>query len=294
MQDIPFFISLSSWLHGLNTTMGQTFFETVAHALSDGTKKDFISTRNTLLKIKPSQKSAIGEIITDLKNKSETPDSSRESQLIYGNYKEEDIHANSFTVDVYVETNSEITAFELKSVKPNAGEMRGDKQKILEAKAALYNTYPNKAINIYIGFPFDPTSDTSIGYDKNRFIEYPIDLKKYFALDEFLLADELWNKLSGDNNTMSQLLEIINEISTPDILISINFLNNPRNRSNPEYKSLLHSWNLHSELELVDSENKIVNTIQDNIKAQKRYNQDIIKTNGEYNFERYNDLKKLI
>ena len=27
VPDIPFFISLSSWLHGLNTTLGQTFFE---------------------------------------------------------------------------------------------------------------------------------------------------------------------------------------------------------------------------------------------------------------------------
>lgn len=30
VTDIPFFISMSSWLHGLNTTMGQTFFESVA------------------------------------------------------------------------------------------------------------------------------------------------------------------------------------------------------------------------------------------------------------------------
>lgn len=26
VSDIPFFISLSSWLHGLNTTLGQSFF----------------------------------------------------------------------------------------------------------------------------------------------------------------------------------------------------------------------------------------------------------------------------
>ena len=33
VTDTPFLISLSSWLHGLNTTLGQSFFENVAHHL---------------------------------------------------------------------------------------------------------------------------------------------------------------------------------------------------------------------------------------------------------------------
>ncbi len=36
VSDIPFFISLSSWMHGLNTTLGQTFFENIAHHISNG------------------------------------------------------------------------------------------------------------------------------------------------------------------------------------------------------------------------------------------------------------------
>ncbi|MFA7662582.1 MAG: TdeIII family type II restriction endonuclease, partial [Patescibacteria group bacterium] len=43
VSDVPFFISLSSWLHGLNTTLGQTFFEKVAHILSDGEKREYTS-----------------------------------------------------------------------------------------------------------------------------------------------------------------------------------------------------------------------------------------------------------
>ena len=34
-------ISMSSWMHGLNTTLGQTFFEGVAHILCDGDKRGF-------------------------------------------------------------------------------------------------------------------------------------------------------------------------------------------------------------------------------------------------------------
>ena len=36
VSDVPFFISLSSWMHGLNTTLGQTFFENIAHHISNG------------------------------------------------------------------------------------------------------------------------------------------------------------------------------------------------------------------------------------------------------------------
>ena len=41
VSDLPFFISMSSWLQGLNTTMGQTFFENVAHILCDGEKREY-------------------------------------------------------------------------------------------------------------------------------------------------------------------------------------------------------------------------------------------------------------
>jgi len=45
VSDIPFFISLSSWMHGLNTTLGQTFFENVAHHVSQGEKREYTSKR---------------------------------------------------------------------------------------------------------------------------------------------------------------------------------------------------------------------------------------------------------
>src|SRR5687767_3733506 len=51
VSDIPFFISLSSWLHGLNTTLGQCFFESIAHILGDGEKKEFIPSKGSLLKV---------------------------------------------------------------------------------------------------------------------------------------------------------------------------------------------------------------------------------------------------
>ena len=68
VSDIPFFISLSSWMHGLNTTLGQSFFENVAHILSDGSKVSYTSKNGNLLSVTKSQKDNIADIITNLKN----------------------------------------------------------------------------------------------------------------------------------------------------------------------------------------------------------------------------------
>lgn len=294
-NDVNDYISLSSWLHGLNTTLGQSFFESVAHILSDGYKKDFTTKGNSLLKVTQNQKKAISDIITDLKNSTETPNLDRENNLIFNVTTQPDLEANSFTVDVYAESDTEIIAVELKSVRLNSGEMGGEKQKILQAKAALYNEYPGKEIYYYIGFPFDPTNETPTGHDKARFLDYLIDGSKYFALDEVLLANELWDFLSGDNNTMEQILEIINAIATPEFMNKYNYLNENQNRLNDTeyYKNLLQKWFLFREIDLLSTNSMIQQKIRGISKSERVFKQPILKK-GEYNFTRYDSLKGLI
>jgi len=143
----------------------------------------------------------------------------------------------------------------LKSVKPNSGEMKGEKQKILEGKAALYRKFPGKEILFYIGFPFDPTvnieNELVTSYNKERLLSSIINMKKYFASKETLVACELWDFLSGHENTMVQILEIINNIATPEFLTKYNFLNITENRFEPSYVQILEKWLLFSEKELI-------------------------------------------
>lgn len=289
------FISLSSWLYGLNTTLGQSFFENVAHILSDGYKKEFTSKRNTLLKVTSSQKQAISNIITELKNGTELPNIERENDLIFNVSNQADLEANSFTVDVYIESDTQITAIELKSVKPNAGETRGEKQKILEAKSALYDAFSGKEIKYYIGFPFDPTSETPTSHDKIRFLDSIIDFRKYFALGEVFLANELWDLLSGDNNTMEQILEIINSIATPEFMDKYNYLNENLNHQNDveHYRTLLQEWFLFREIDLLNNNAIIIRKIMNNPKSDRIFKQPIFK-NGDYNSTRYDFLKNLV
>jgi len=300
VSDIPFFISLSSWLHGLNTTLGQSFFENVAHILSGGEKREYTSKKLGNLTITKSQKERINRIITELSNGDRAPNLKEENRLILGSNSEHDekVNAIDFSADVFFEDQDKIVAIELKTVKPNSGEMRGEKHKILEGKAALFNKYHGgKEVFFYIGFPFDPTSDKPTGFDKTRFLNSIINMTKFFDKEETLVASELWNLLSGEQNTMEDILEIINTISTTQFLEKYRFLNDTKNRENKieRYIELLKEWFLFSEVKLIENDNKIYKQVKKEKKRLIRlYNQKPFDNKGKYNFQRYSTLAKFI
>jgi hypothetical protein len=207
--EIPYLVAIASWMHGLSTSLGSGF-EHLSHILSGGYKRKFSGPFR--LKVKTSQASKVENIIRELKSGVYSPDQQREDQLIFDYSPDEsEIDCLEFTVDCYIERENELIAIELKSVRPNSGEGRGEKQKILYAKAALKLLNPNKTVKYFLGFPFDPTSSTAVGYDKNRFIDYLIEFKKFFAQDEMLIASEFWDFLSGSKRTMEEILDVVTE-----------------------------------------------------------------------------------
>jgi Type II restriction endonuclease, TdeIII len=176
--------------------------------LNGGYKRQF--TAQYTLQITSNQSKAINYIINELKRKG-NPNLQAENKLLFSpasleGQKEAGL---GFTADIYKETDTLIEAIEMKSVRPNSGEGRGEKVKILNAKAAFKLLHPTKEIRFYVGFPFDPTSDSPTGYDKERFFKYLIEFKKFFSPEEVLIGSELWNYLSGQQNTMESILDII-------------------------------------------------------------------------------------
>lgn len=297
VSDTPFFISLSSWLHGLNTTLGQTFFEKVAHHLSNGEKREYTSKRLGNLPIKQSQRNHIAQIIADLSNDTLAPNLNNENNLLFTQYNDAEINAMDFSADVFIEDAASIVAIELKSVKPNSGEMKGEKQKILEGKAALYNLFPDKQIHFYIGFPFDPTVDPDneavTSHNKPRFLSSIINMNKYFATDESLVANELWDLLSGQQNTMEEILDIINAVSTIEFLEKFKFLSDGTNRIKPDYITQLKEWHLYSEIELINNNATIIQKIANNKTLTRIYNKNSFDSKGNYSWDRYNELRLL-
>ncbi|MDR3306683.1 MAG: TdeIII family type II restriction endonuclease [Endomicrobium sp.] len=261
-SDTSLFISLSSWLQGLNTTLGQTFFENVAHYLCEGEKREYTSKKLGNLKITQTQRNNIGSIVANLSNSIDTPNLQSENAQIFQNFETSEIKALDFSADVFFENADSVVAIELKSVRPNSGEMRGEKQKILEGKAALYRHFFSKQIYFYIGFPFDstvnPANESATSFNKQRFLNSIINMNKFFAYDETLVASELWDFLSGQENTMEEILNIINTISTIDFLTKFQLLTDNTKRNTAEYLAQLQEWNLFSEKEIIENNDLII------------------------------------
>lgn len=175
--------------------------------------------------------------------------------------------------------------------------MKGEKQKILEGKAALYNLFPGKPIYFYIGFPFDPTvnptTESVTSFNKRRFLGSIINMNKFFAPDESLIASELWDFLSGEENTMEEILEIINTISTTSFIDKFKLLNDDGKKGTAEYLAQLTEWNLFSEFELNTNQLIVLDKIDRNTKLTRIFNKKSFDTTGNYNWHKYNELKKL-
>lgn len=289
-------ISLSSWLQGLNTSLGQTFFERVAHAISCGEKREFTMYRDSLLQITQAQNQAIYDIITDLSNWNSKPDLKRELELIPEKGNDQLIETHGFCADVFCETNDSIVAIELKSVKPNSGEMKAEKLKILQGRTALTNRYPQKSVEFYIAFPFDPTVDTTsdspCSYDKSRFLNNIVNGNKFYDQDEVLLASELWDFLSGQPGTMEVILDIINSIATPKFMDKYNIINSFNGHYSDEIVQILEEWHLYSELDISRNSLQLKETIAMDNRLMQTYHQRILKPS--YNTNRFHTLIELI
>lgn len=294
---IPFFISLSSWAHGLSTTLGQNFFENVAHILCDGEKKEFNTRRNATLKIAATQRETVAVLVNQLSNGKRAPNLQEENELLFAKIEGEQFDdATDFTVDVFFEDETQVVCIELKTVKPNKGVFKVEKQKILEAKAVLKNKFPNKKIEFYLAFPFDPTSSAPTDYDKDRFMRYAIDFRKYIAKDEVLLAAEFWDFLSGETETMKGILDIINSIATVNFLDEFAFLQDRSNLKNApqKYIETLEKWRLKREKLLAENDSQIQAELQSLTSLQRVYNQSVFKDSGKHNESRLLQLLDLI
>jgi len=294
VASISVFISLASWMHGLNTSLGQSFLEKTAHILCNGEKKVYTTKNKNVLKISKRQQDIVISITTDLTNGNRQPNLSLEDNACFGTQNVE-IDATDFTVDVFFEDDEQVVCIELKTVKPNKGVFKVEKEKILEAKIALKNIYPNRTVRYFLGFPFDPLSETPTGYDKQRYMDYSVGFRKYFSENEFLLASELWDFLSGETRTMEVIIEIINAIATVDFIDKYNFLQNNDNRLHKnEYIKRLHDWFLFREIKLIQNNENLLYQISGNKQLIRIFNQPLFSSDNKFNANRYNTLKELI
>ena len=92
---------------------------------------------------------------------------------------------------------------------------------------------------------------------------------------------------------MEDILQIINTIATTDFLNKIKLLRDNSKRLATEYLQQLDSWNLFSEKELIKNDTAIKAKLTTS-NLNKIYNKIAFDNNGKYNWERYNEIKKLL
>ena len=290
-------VNISSWLHGFNTALGQTFFEKIAQALCYGEKRKF---RGNEFKIYKKQEEVIAEHMTKLKNGEICPNVKNEDKMLAEAAECELVACANFTADCFFEDDEKIVAIELKSVRPNSGQTHDEKQKILKAKAALRRYYKkipacqNKKIYYYFGFPFDPTAQKDTGYCKKTFMDNMIEFSKFCDPDEILLSDELWSFLSGEKETMTEILNIINDISNDTFYDEFTFLCSLHAiDSKPEkYRDILSRWHLIDEVIILDNWKKFAST--GNVQIKRYMNSNIFNNDGKLNVKRNETLLTFI
>ena len=285
-------ISLNSWMHGLNTSLGQSFFEKTAYILSNSEKKTFKENKISKLQI-----SEVSSIITELQNRANniTPNLQAENDRIWSVNSGDEDFAHDFTTDIFWEDETEVVAIEAKTVRPNSDISKQTKTKILQAKCVLKKLYPEKAVKFYYGFPFDPYGENPTHSDKTEFMRKNVNFSKYFDEDEVLLASEFWDFISGTPNTMETILKIINTIATTEFPAKLEFLQNKSNAEiyKEEYLALLDLWQLNREKVLIENEAHVRQQIIGNGALTRIFNQDIF-IKGNYNENRISQLLDII
>lgn len=212
-QHMPFHVRLLgkdkmmlfSFIQSINTTLGTSIFEQIAEKVAQPYFKRV--QRQSRLGDHISEKSLaiIQKIIDNLRNGLVEPNKLKEiEQLREVAQEEPKKQISSLKADIFLESNDGIEYyFDLKTAKPNKGEVIGLKRTLLEW--AAIRLLQNRDVCIYTGLaiPYNPYAPSD--YDRWTF-------RPMFDLQhELKVADDFWNFLGGDG-TYQQLLDIFEEV----------------------------------------------------------------------------------
>ncbi|MEJ5240576.1 MAG: TdeIII family type II restriction endonuclease [Anaerolineales bacterium] len=200
-------MALFSFIQSLNTMLGISVFEQIAVIIATPHFKRAIQQytlpNNTISK---NAQSKIQEIINDLRAARARPDKQVEiSKILQVAQTGEMVVVKPARVDLFLESaDGTEYYFDLKTSKPNIGEIVGFKQKLLEWVAMRYVAgLPPTQIYTGLAIPYNPYAPQP--YDRWTFqgmFDFPNEIK---------VAEEFWDFLGG-NNTYEELLQIFENV----------------------------------------------------------------------------------
>ena len=184
-----------SFIHSIATTLGMSIYEDVSKIIAEETADECFTKYDIGGVLSKEQKSVINDIVRKLRNKEEEVDHDKEVSLVLNaSPKDGTVQNEGRIADFYMFRDGIEYYFEIKTVKPNIDVFTKSKAKLLEWVARR-----RKAVSVFLAFPYNPY------YPKpyERFTEQGLLERK----KEFLIGDEYWNFLGGEN-TFEELLNL--------------------------------------------------------------------------------------
>ena len=199
-------MALFSFIHSINTTLGQSVFEQVAAVIAQPHFRQVLHQyRDFNNKISRSAQRVIQEIMDELVAARSTPNKAEETKKILRVSQTGDlVTVRRPRIDLFVESSDAIEYyFDLKTAKPNISDFRAYKRQLLEW-VAIRGAQDNAAkVKTLIAIPYNP-------YEPEPYQRWT--LQGLFDLEnEIKVAEEFWNFLGG-NNTYEQLLSVFETV----------------------------------------------------------------------------------
>jgi len=192
-------IAAYSFIHSLATTLGMSIYEEVSVIIASENSQECFRNYGVGGAISTSQKSAIANIITELRNGNRHASIIKETEEVLKASAENGVFQKSGNIaDFYMKRNNVENYFEIKTVKPNIDIFEKSKTKLLEWIARR-----RTPIKVFLAFPYNPYHPEPY----SRFTEVGM----MDPPNDFLVGEEYWNFLGG-KNTFKELLDTFDTI----------------------------------------------------------------------------------
>jgi len=192
-------VAAYSFIHSIATSLGMSIYEQVSEVLVEASCEECFRKYDIGGVISKDQRLTIEDIISELRNGTQNANYEREMKLVLNaSSKDGKSHKENRIVDLYFKRDGMEYFFEIKTVKPNIDVFTESKTKLLEWIARR-----RKPIRAILAFPYNPYHPKPYNrFTQQNLMEQGVD---------FLVGEEYWQLLSGDN-TYPELLKIFDDV----------------------------------------------------------------------------------
>lgn len=196
-------MALYSFIHSVNTMLGQSIFEKVGEIIAKTSFEKVKSQYKIEGYLSDKAVLEIDQIMLELKTTKKQANVSEEDHRIRLSSKSGNLgKIRKSRVDLFVARGGQEYYFEIKTVKPNIDVFARTKEKLLQWKAMRYSINQELTVKSYICIPYNPEAPKPY----SRWT-----LQGLYELDqEVLVAEEFWDFLGG-KGTYEELLDIFEQ-----------------------------------------------------------------------------------